>query len=120
MTTRIAPQIDGLKVARARLALAHENGRPVSQFKLAERAGIHYVTVSNIERGAARRVTLETIGKLADALGLEIADLLVADEEEVAALPGGTFRGPRGSAATDGGADGASGAGAVDVTEDAA
>lgn len=75
-------RIDGLKVAKARMALPMENGRHVSQQKLADRAGIHVVTISNIERGAVTNTTLETLGKLARVLGVRITDLLASEDEE--------------------------------------
>jgi transcriptional regulator with XRE-family HTH domain len=78
-----ASSVDGLKVARARQALPLENGRNVSQQRVADRAGIHVVTLSNIERGAVTNTTLETIARLAKALRVGISDLLAdeADEE---------------------------------------
>ena len=85
-------RIDGLKVAKARLALPHERGRHVSQAKLAERAGLHWVTVSNIERGKSPNTTLETLGKLSDALGVAPTDLICDDTQEEPADTGGTFR----------------------------
>ena len=78
---RTESRIDGLKVAKLRLALPKNGKRHVSQAKLAERTGLHWVTISNIERGAAQNTTLETAGRLAQALGCEIADLL-ADEND--------------------------------------
>lgn len=75
-------RIDGLKVAKARLALPVENGRHVSQQKLADRAGIHVVTVSNIERGASTNTSIGTLSRLAKVLGVEISELLASDEEE--------------------------------------
>jgi CheY-like chemotaxis protein len=46
--------------------------RGISQEELAERAGLHRTYVSDIERGA-RNPSLESINKLADALGISIA-----------------------------------------------
>lgn len=83
-------KIDGLKVARARLALPHERGRHISQAKLAERAGLHWVTVSKIERGVTQNTTLETLSRLAEALGVQPLELC-DDLQEVAAPPGGPF-----------------------------
>lgn len=76
-------RIDGLKVAKARLALPHENGRHVSQAKLAERTGLHVVTLSNIERGKTTDTTLSTLSRLAQALGVGITDLVGDDGEQL-------------------------------------
>ena len=77
-----APRIDGLKVSNARLALPLENGRHISQRAIADRAGIHVVTLSNIERGAVTNTTLETIARLASVLNVAISDLLADDNED--------------------------------------
>lgn len=47
----------------------------ISQEELAERAGLHRTYICDIERGA-RNVTLESIGRLAHALGISIPALL--------------------------------------------
>jgi transcriptional regulator with XRE-family HTH domain len=47
----------------------------VSQEKLAELAGLHRTYVSTVERGL-RNISLENIEKLAEALGVEIAELM--------------------------------------------
>lgn len=69
-------RVDGLKVAKLRLALPKNGTRHVSQATLADRAGLHWVTISNIERGKAPNTTIDTLGRLAQALGCEIGDLL--------------------------------------------
>lgn len=88
-------RVDGLKVAKLRLALPKDGKRHVSQATLAGRAGLHWVTVSNIERGKAQNTTIDTLGRLAQALGCEIGDLLSEengkpasdeDEEDEAAM----------------------------------
>ena len=43
--------------------------------RLAEKAGVDIKTARNILTGRATRVDLETIGRLADALGVEPGDL---------------------------------------------
>lgn len=48
-----------------------------SQSALAERSGVSRPTISRIERGEASDVTLDTIERLADALGTTVADLLI-------------------------------------------
>ena len=47
----------------------------ISQEVLADKAGLHRTYVSSVERGE-RNVTLETIEKLADALGVSMAKLM--------------------------------------------
>lgn len=49
--------------------------RGISQEKLAELAGLHRTYVSSAERGE-RNVSLETIEKLAKALGVSMATLM--------------------------------------------
>ena len=56
-----------LKALRAR--------RRLTQAALAERAGIHQVTVARLESGA-RRPGLRTLEKLARALGVDLGALL--------------------------------------------
>jgi transcriptional regulator with XRE-family HTH domain len=50
--------------------------RGYSQEELGERAGLHRTYVSSLERGE-RNVALDNIKRLADALGVSAADLLV-------------------------------------------
>jgi transcriptional regulator with XRE-family HTH domain len=59
----------GGRIARLRGA------RGLSQEALATRAGIHRVTLANIERGA-KRPDLATLERLARALRVPLADLL--------------------------------------------
>jgi transcriptional regulator with XRE-family HTH domain len=47
----------------------------LTQFQLAERAGVRQATVSNIETGKTRRIDLETVVRIAKALRVEVADL---------------------------------------------
>ena len=49
----------------------------LSQAQLAERAGISRPTLSKIERGVARDVSIGIIQRIADALGTDVAELLV-------------------------------------------
>lgn len=77
MTSRETRGIDGEKVARARIALPHQNGKQVSQAVLADRVGCHSVTISGIERGRYKNLTLDLLERLASALRVEIGDILV-------------------------------------------
>ena len=47
-----------------------------SQQKLAEKAGLSYNVITKIEQGVAKRPTIQTIVKLADAFGISL-DALV-------------------------------------------
>ncbi|MDX2276956.1 MAG: helix-turn-helix transcriptional regulator [Hyphomonadaceae bacterium] len=60
----------GRNVQRLRLA------RGLSQEDLAEEAGVHRTYVSGVERGV-RNPTVTIVAKLAKALGVSAADLLV-------------------------------------------
>ena len=50
-------------------------GKGISQEKLADLADLHRTYVSSVERGE-RNVTLETIEKLAKALGVSMSELM--------------------------------------------
>ena len=69
---------------RQRTAVTEEFGRRVrarrleiglSQEALAERAGLHWTYVGSVERGE-RNIALRNIVLLADALGVDCADLV--------------------------------------------
>ncbi|MBL7131730.1 MAG: helix-turn-helix transcriptional regulator [Candidatus Omnitrophica bacterium] len=47
-----------------------------SQQKLAEKAGLSYNAITKIEQGAAKRPTIQTMIKLADAFQVSIDDLI--------------------------------------------
>jgi transcriptional regulator with XRE-family HTH domain len=47
-----------------------------SQQKLAERAGLSYNVITKIEQGVAKRPTIQTVIKLADAFGLSLDELV--------------------------------------------
>ncbi len=47
----------------------------ISQERLGELAGLHRTYVSSTERGE-RNVTIETVEKLADGLGIRMSDLM--------------------------------------------
>jgi DNA-binding Xre family transcriptional regulator len=53
----------------------HEVLGEESQSQLAHRAGVHFATVHRIYHNQTRRVDLDVIGKLAEALGVEPGDL---------------------------------------------
>jgi transcriptional regulator with XRE-family HTH domain len=54
----------------------------LSQRELAERIGRHQVDVSRIESGRLQAITIETLGKLADVLGVSTDYLLGRDVDE--------------------------------------
>jgi transcriptional regulator with XRE-family HTH domain len=47
-----------------------------SQQKLAEKAGLSYNVITKIEQGVARRPTIQTMIKLADAFGISLDELV--------------------------------------------
>jgi transcriptional regulator with XRE-family HTH domain len=49
--------------------------RALTQKQLAERAGVHHITVSDLERGA-QEASPETVQRLAAALGVEVQRLI--------------------------------------------
>jgi len=63
-----------------RLRLAHNlralrKARGLSQEGLANLSGLHYTYIGGIERGE-RNLSVDNIGRLAEALGLDAVDLL--------------------------------------------
>lgn len=52
----------------------------ISQEMLAELAGLHRTYVGSVERGE-RNISIDNIGRLAKALGMEPADLLRREED---------------------------------------
>ena len=63
-----------LRAAFGRRVRELRRERGLSQEKLAERAGVHMTYISGIERGL-RNPSLVNIGRIADALGVRVADL---------------------------------------------
>jgi transcriptional regulator with XRE-family HTH domain len=75
-TARLAGEevLNGRAVLAARVK-GLRTERHLSQAALAERAGMHRTYLSSIERGR-RNVPLDTVCRLAWALGVEVRDLL--------------------------------------------
>jgi transcriptional regulator with XRE-family HTH domain len=73
-------ELNGDNVAKARLAIIDERGRPLSQQALADRVGLNRVSVANIERNA-QRVSLEVLERLSVALGRSREHLLGEPEQ---------------------------------------
>lgn len=67
--------MDDLRPALGRRIRALREQLDISQEQLAERAGLHWTYVSGIERGR-RNPGLNTLGRLAKALRVSLADLL--------------------------------------------
>jgi transcriptional regulator with XRE-family HTH domain len=59
----------------------------IGQKELADRAGIHRTYISDIERGR-RNVTIGTLNKIAEVLGMTVGELLTTAERAVAADAG--------------------------------
>lgn len=69
-TRRSAAQIElGDRVRARRVALG------LSQMGLAERIGLHFTFVSEVERGT-RNLSLESLLRLADGLDIDLAELV--------------------------------------------
>jgi transcriptional regulator with XRE-family HTH domain len=73
--------LSGERVAKARLAITDERGRPISQQELANRADLNRVTVAKIE-GNKQRVSLEVLERLTVALGRS-REYLLGEPEQV-------------------------------------
>ena len=69
-----------MRVNRDRLRALRER-RVLSLRDLAERAGVGYVTIWRIEAGATDQAQPRTLRALAEALGVEPAELVAWDEE---------------------------------------
>jgi transcriptional regulator with XRE-family HTH domain len=66
----------GKRVAAWRAVKKKPNGRKFTQADLAKAADMHPVSVANIERGnRGKSPSLETVVKLAAALGISVEDL---------------------------------------------
>lgn len=66
--------------ARFRLAeVLEEMDPPMNQSELARRSGVSLVTINAIANNRTRQVKLDTLDKLAGALGVEIGELLERD-----------------------------------------
>ena len=81
-TAKLAPEevFNGRAVLASRVK-GLRGERHLSQDALAERAGMHRSYLSSIERGR-RNVPLDTVCRLAWALGVDVRDLLTATAEE--------------------------------------
>lgn len=54
----------------------HRKKLGLSQKKLAEKAGIIFTVITKLEQGIATQPTIQTIVKIADALGVSVDELL--------------------------------------------
>ena len=53
----------------------------LSQAELGARAGVSEYTISDLERGVRRTARLRTVYRISDALSIDPAELLVAQEQ---------------------------------------
>lgn len=63
-----------MHISKTKIAIAMLKAGINSQLALADKAGVHPNTISNTVRGAT--VSIETIGKLAEALNVEPSTLI--------------------------------------------
>ena len=54
-----------------------------SQQKLAEEAGLSYTVITKIEQGVAKRPSIQTMMKLADAFGISLDELVGRKEKSM-------------------------------------
>lgn len=69
------------RIRRARKDMPHQNGKAVSQATFAERLGVHWVTVSNWERGKGVP-SIENLVAIAEATGKPVTFFTDDDDEE--------------------------------------
>jgi len=66
---------------RAALLRAREDAQ-LTQEQLAVKAGSSFTTVNRLEGGKITSPSFGTISKLAEALGIDVADLLILDDDK--------------------------------------
>lgn len=71
-----------LRLRLANNLRAIRRARGLSQEGLADLSGLHYTYIGGIERGE-RNLSIDNVGRLADALGLDAVDLLHATLQTV-------------------------------------
>ncbi|GAC1548101.1 MAG: hypothetical protein NVS2B17_32660 [Candidatus Velthaea sp.] len=90
MTTPAVTRASAMEILRANVTVGRARAG-FSQEDLAQRSKVGRATISRIERGSARDVGVETLERIAIALGVAIADLFVpsrddrVDDDELAA-----------------------------------
>ena len=57
------------------------DAKRLSQQALGELAGVRQATISELESGKAKRMDFQTLDRLAEALGVEPAELVVRDRK---------------------------------------
>lgn len=68
-------QVFGDRVRKYRTGLRDEDGRALSQERLAERAGLHRTYIGHVERGEVN-IALYNITRIAEALEVDPAELV--------------------------------------------
>lgn len=69
------------RIRRARRDIPHVNGKHISQATFAEKLGVHWVTVSNWERGKGVP-SIENLVAIAEATGKPVAFFTDGDDDE--------------------------------------
>jgi DNA-binding Xre family transcriptional regulator len=59
-----------------RFRLAEELGDQMTQYELAQRAGLHFATVNRLCTNHTAQVSLETLDRISTVLGVEPGDLI--------------------------------------------
>lgn len=80
MTPTACDRLPALEALRVNVTVGRAKAR-LSQEQLADRAGISRPTVSRIERAAAD-VGIEVVQRIADALGVTVADLFIQPNDD--------------------------------------
>ncbi len=77
--SREYPTMDA-KTLLSKNVLYYRQARKLSQIQLANRAGVSQSTISRTESGEGTAADIDTIGKLADALGVSAWQLLAEED----------------------------------------
>ncbi len=64
-----------------RFRVADELGDQMTQNELAQRAGVHFVTVNRLCKNATKQVSLETLDRISKVLRCKPGDLLERERE---------------------------------------
>jgi transcriptional regulator with XRE-family HTH domain len=84
MHTADFQKVVGSRIRQARRSMPHENGRVVPQMAFADKVGVHWVTISQWERGK-QAATLANLRRISEVTGKPLEFFTGdADDEEAA------------------------------------